>query len=72
MRRAEASDHYGGPAVDDDVDHLERTIARIRGILRAGRWPTGLPISPDERASLDWHLELAQGERAERRRRARA
>jgi hypothetical protein len=45
------------------LEILEESIGRMRRILDTGAWPSGLPITSLERATLEWHLELARAER---------
>ena len=53
-----------------DPDKLDAAIARMAELLDTGRWPTGLRLTLEERRTVEWNLELAKRERAERRRRA--
>lgn len=45
---------------------LDTTIARMRRILEAGRWPSGLELNAEDRRILEWNLEISRQRRAER------
>ena len=51
---------------------LDATIARMRGYLEVGRWPSGLELNAEDRRIVEYNLDLARREREERRRHARA
>lgn len=56
------------PTRADRAERLDAGIARMVEILELGRWPTGMTLSDDDREAIEWNLEIARRERAERRR----
>ena len=42
---------------------LDVIIARMQRVLDTGHWPSGSEVTPADRRSLEWNLELARRER---------
>jgi len=57
---------------DHRLEALDAGIRRMRGILEAGSWLTGEQLTLEDRRVVEWNLELALRDRANRRRRGMA